>query len=76
MSIISEDETSECQCKAVLKMIGTIGQQLEQWKELLGIMYLIELTLEYEYYYVHDIPDDSLMNIGKLGDGAAITTDT
>eukprot|EP00957_Ditylum_brightwellii_P191623 14589585-Ditylum_brightwellii.AAC.1 len=49
MSIILEDETSECQCKVVLKMIGTAGQRLEQWKEVVGTMYHCELTSEYEH---------------------------
>eukprot|EP00957_Ditylum_brightwellii_P129404 9871928-Ditylum_brightwellii.AAC.1 len=65
--LFTDDETSECHCKEVLKMIGTAGQQLEQRKEVIGTMYPD---------YVHGIPDASLMDIGKLGESGAITTDT
>mmetsp|Transcript_13403 Transcript_13403/g.29103 ORF Transcript_13403/g.29103 Transcript_13403/m.29103 type:complete len:910 (+) Transcript_13403:516-3245(+) len=66
-SIILEDETSERQVEAIVEMISTAGQRLERWTEVMEEMYPD---------YIHNIPDPSSMNIGKLGYGGALTTDT
>ena len=66
-AMILEGETSEQQCDAVVKMIKRGGKHLQHW----------EATMKNIYpSYNHDIPPSSAMNIGKLGSGGAVTSDT
>ena len=66
-SMILEDETSEKQVAAVAAMIRCGGRRLQRWAEVIKQQFPD---------YVHDIPPPSAMNIGKLGSGGAITSDT
>eukprot|EP00957_Ditylum_brightwellii_P179326 13661516-Ditylum_brightwellii.AAC.1 len=67
LSIILEDETSGKQCKAILSTIASSGKQLKHWAEVLNHLFP---------QYVHNIPTYTSMNIGKLGSGSAISSDT
>ena len=48
-------------------MLEVGGHRLQRWTEVTSRMYPA---------YDHDIPSSSAMDIGKLGSGGAITTDT
>ena len=66
-AIILEGESSEQQCNAILEVIQRSGDRLKRWAEVIEKMYPD---------YDHDIPVANQLNIGKLGNGGAVTSDT
>ena len=66
-SIVLEGETSEQQVNSIIEMLEQGGQRLKRWKEVIEAKFPS---------FKHDISTDKEVNIGKLGDGGAVTTDT
>ena len=66
-SIVLVGESSEQQYDAISAMIGRGAKRLERWKEVLSKNYPS---------YQHDIPTIVDMNIGKLGNGGTVNSDT
>ena len=66
-SIIFKGETSEQQVESVLSTIEGCGKRLQWWEEV---------SYHSNPSYQNDIPDPISMNIGKLGSGGALTSDT
>ena len=66
-SHILEGETSEQQCEAVLDMLERGGKRLTRLAAVFTRLFP---------NHPHDIPGAHEMNIGKLGSGGAVTSDT
>eukprot|EP00957_Ditylum_brightwellii_P031590 2395486-Ditylum_brightwellii.AAC.1 len=65
--IILEDETSEKQIALVIGIIETGRKRLQRWTDMVNQKFL---------GYVHDTPSPNQMNITKLTNGGAVTSDT